>query len=507
MAKLTPNYSMAELPAALQQVQVSLEPYIKKRQDVSKIRQVLSSHLFTHLNSTDGPTVNRPLSLIEAACIVEPPTHGARGLQKEYLRCARANLKARTEYTVVSNEHRVTCNSQSDIQDVQTEPNTSLGMEVFIHLNSQQQKHDCLCIIQDYIETMSQKPAAAAEHLNPKVALRDVESLPKVPSEVLDSTSASSNIQGVDLKVLVDQLEKSVLRAKLLLKREQKLLAKLRSESHISSADQGDRLPALGLTRNELINWIETEMEKAGDGPVEVDDEELSSRDVRGKDYIESQLASIQRQYVRYIDARQALITSTAAISDSTTSTVEAVSELQDQSGEFHQLQSMQIMYPYLEKMVFTASRQKVAIQQRSHLTISLAKQIKEATQGLDRLTDESHLLSAHPMPTSISQRKGLEGPLSFNDELLQHEKPDSSNRASAWVFAAESSAHAIKDAIAEQLESGGTALEDAQHSLSEMCHLLGHEGSVTGTIETQKQDIWTVLNGSLGVIKSDEVK
>lgn len=487
---------------SLRQAQTLLEPYVKKRQDASKIRQVLSSHLNSHLSATNGQTVHRPLSLIETTCVVET-THGIRGLQKEYLRCARANVKARNEYAAVSKEHHAAI-SQDEMTSVSNQSTISLSTASFLDLTRQQQKHERLCIIQDYIDSLSQKPAASAEHLDPELALRDVDSLPKVPAEVLNPASAASNTPGLDLKALVDQLEKSVLRAKLLLKKEQKLLAKLRSENRTSTANRDDRLQALGLTRNELINWIEAEMEKAGDGPENIDEGAQSHSDNRGKDYIDGQLAAIQRQYARYIDAREALIISTSTTTNPTTTAVDEVSDSQDTSDELPKSESMQIIYPYLERMVDVANQQKAAIQQRSHLTISLAKQVKEASQGLDRLADESHLLPAYPMPTSNSQRKG---PLSFNDELAQHEKPDSSNRATAWVFSAESSSHALKDAVSEQLETGGTALEDLQGSLSKLQSLLGYEQSPSGGVELQKQDIWERLDGSLGMINNVEAK
>ncbi|KAF8856985.1 hypothetical protein BDZ45DRAFT_715140 [Acephala macrosclerotiorum] len=496
-----------ELPASLLKAQKLLEPYIKQRHEASKIRQVLSSHLGSQLNSSGHP-LNRPLSLVEAFD-VEAASHGARGLQREYLRTVRANIKARNEYAAISKEHlpgRPGEDFEFGTQDPPQQSNACPGMEAFIHLTMQQQKHERLRITQDYVDVLTQKPAAAAEHLDPKVAFKDVDTLPKVPLEVLHNTSAVPDAGGADLKELVDLLEKSVLRAKMLLKKEQKLLAKVRSDSDGSAANHGDRLQALGLTRNALINWIEAEMEKAGDGSVDAEDEEVSNHEARGTDYIEAQLVSIKRQYGRYIEARQALVTSATSISETPASTTKeedsVVSTLTDDSQA---PQGMQVIYPYLERLAFTANEQKAAIQQRSHLTISLAKQVKEASQGLDRLADESHLLPAHPMPVTSSQHKGLEGPLSFNDELLNHEKPDSSVRGRAWVYATESAGTATKDAIVEQLEEGGKAMEESRGSLLGLYHLLGYESQGDVLRKTGlKKDIWTALDGSLGVIKGD---
>ncbi|KAE8447613.1 hypothetical protein EG329_010584 [Mollisiaceae sp. DMI_Dod_QoI] len=497
----------AELPASLEKTQRLLEPYIKQRHEASKIRQVLSSHLLSQLDSS-GRNLNRPLSLVDPACNVEPTSHGVRGLQREYLRCVRANLRARSEYASISkgrNMGQADDSADSESQDLPKQSNTSPSLEAFIHLVMQQQKHERLHITQDYIDVLSQRLAATAEHLDPKVALRDLESLPKVPAEVLHGSSAGAIAQGTDLKGLVDQLEQSVLRAKMLLKKEQKLLAKMRSDSNTTSASRGDRLQALGLTRNALINWIEAEMEKAGDGSTENDGQENTHHDIRGKDYIEAQLVSIQKQYGRYIEAREALVTSVTATSEPPSApSKEEASDIPESTDDIQHTQGVQVIYPYLEAMAFTANEQKAVIQQRSHLTIGLAKQVKEASHGLERLADESHLLPAHPIPSSSSQRKGLEGPFSFNDELLHHEKPDSSGLARAWVFAAEAAGAQTRGAISEQLVAGDKALEESRLLLARLYQLLGYDDQSPALTETQKQDIWTVLDGALGVIKGN---
>lgn len=493
----------AGLPGYVQKAQSLLEPYIKPRHEASKIRRVLSSHLVSQLHTPGEQLLNRPLSLVDQASSLDPSSNGVRGLQREYMRCLRANLKARNDYSTVAKEHYEGCPADAGGQDVSKQYNGSSGMDAFIHLIMQQQKHERLRITQDYIDTLSQKPAANVEHLDPKVALRDVEGLPKVPADVLNNASSASTTKGTDLEELVDQLEKSVLRAKVLLKKEQTLLAKVRLDKNVPSANRGDRIQALGLTRNALINWMEAEMEKAGDGSEDGQDD--AHHDAQGKDYIEAQLASIQRQYGRYIEARQTLVGSATSTSElPVTTTDEDASEMTEPVEELHHSQGMQVLYPYLDRMSFMANEQKAAIQQRSHLTISLAKQVKDASQGLDRLGDESHLLPSHPMPNSVLQRKGLDGPLSFNDELMYHEKPDSSDRARAWTYAAEASEHATKDAVLGQLEVGGKSLEESQLSLSGLYQLLGYDNSTLGKEEGQKRDIWTVLDGSLGVIKGE---
>ncbi len=134
-------------------------------------------------------------------------------------------------------------------------------------------------------------------------------------------------------------------------------------------------------------------------------------------------------------------------------------------------------------------------------MTISLAKQLKEAGLGLDRLADESHLLPSYPLPTSKSKLKSLEVPSSFADEMLSHEKPDSSHRARAWVFASEQAGRVTKNSVSQKLEEGGVAIDNAHEALAELQRLLGG-GSATES--KSNRDIWGIVDGSLGVIKGD---
>ncbi|KAH7364573.1 hypothetical protein BKA65DRAFT_491640 [Rhexocercosporidium sp. MPI-PUGE-AT-0058] len=493
------------LPEVVQKAQHLLDPYVKQREEAAQIRRVLASHLSSHVSKNTDNSLSRPLSLVDTDCKVDGASHGVRGLQKEYLRCVRANVKAQSDYAQSSRQHRRGFEDNGREPDAAHADRAVSPMESFIDLVSQRQKHERLRIIQDYLDVLSQKPAATTEHLDPQLVLRDVDTLPKMPSEILTGSGTTQNLAGVDLKELVDQLEKSVLRAKMLLKREQILLAKIKADSAITTGGHGSRLEAVGMTRSTLINWIEAELSRAGESSPESVSQDPVSPDKRGKHFIESELTSIQRQYARYTKARQALITAvTGNLGLPDMSSAEEEEDLQSKEPPYNS-NSMEVTHPYLEEMISISNEQKATIQQKSHLTISLSKQLKEANQGLDRLADESHLLPAHPMPAARTQRKGLEGPISFGDEISNHEKPDSSLRARAWVYAAQSATGTTKDAVSEKLEEGNRALDAAQRTLLELQDLLGLERESSSRKGAQKSlDIWAVLDGNLGVIKGD---
>jgi hypothetical protein len=488
-------------PEAFQQVQHSLEPYIKQRQEVERVRRILATHLKTYIDPAEA--CSRPLSIVEPTAATEAPSTGIRGIRRDYLRCIKANIVARQEYAKTVKEHQLVTRPENRVTTGDAAAETAL--DSFLDVVKNRSKHERLRIIQEYIDGLSQKPAAAPDHFDPAVVLKDAGSLPKVPSEVIDVSGSRQHLEETDLKELIDQLEHSVLRAKLLLKREQKLLAKMKAggQSHQSSFSAvGSKLQALGMARNELISWIETELSKAGESTQNLDESQGAKPHEHGrKEYLERYLISIQRQYSQYTKARRALILAVNATPEPIISV--PLREEGMRTGFDGRVKSNAMsntMYPYLEELTSISNEQKSLIQQKSHLTTRLAKQLKEANEGLDRLADESHILPIHPMPSVIQQRNGT---ASFGEAISNAEKPDSSRRARAWVFASDAANAATKDDVSMKINEGGVALSEIRETLAELGRFLGDPTEGEGNNGTG--DIWVVLDGNLGAIKSDE--
>lgn len=505
---------LEDLPESIEHIQRSLETFIKPRQETSRVRRILAAHLSTHVGLKNECLESRPLSIIDTASSGESLPSWVRGVRRDYIRAIRANIKARKEYDTIKGEHRLQDTEKPDGNPHQIHGNSGVALESFIDVVTYRRKHERLGIIQDYFDVLARKPAADANYLDPQVVLKDVESLPKVPEEVMNPSGSHHDSERTDLKELVVQLERSVLRAKLLLKKEQMFLAKFKTGDSgwtASSVSQGRRLQALGMARNELINWIEKELAKAGetlDGSLEAQNGKATA--CAEKDYIESQLNCIQKQYLQYIKTRQRLTCIVNERLKAPSARTNDDISLQAENDTPASSEAMShVIYPYLEELISISNEQKSTNQQKSHLTISLAKQLKEAGQGLDRLADESHLLLTHPLPSGGSHRKG---PASFSDEISSHEKPNSSHRARAWVYASDSAISTTREVISEKLEDGKRSILDALRTLSRLHSLLGEElveakGGVRAMTceQASTKDLWAKLDGQLGVIKMEE--
>ena len=507
-----------ELPDSLQEAQHSLEPYIKQRQEIIQIRQILAAHLSSQVHQKEGYPIFHPLSLVETSPSAESSLNGILGVQKEYIRCLEANIKARKEFVKASKEHQLNPISHNHQHGGGTRDNlepsceSDAALSAFIDNVKYCRKHERLLIMQHYVDAVAQKSPETANHLSSGVMLKASGSLPKLPPEVMSNAENLQLSEKTDLKDLVNRLEKAVLRAKLLLQREQKFLSKVKTRKNARlnpSPGPEQKLQALGTTRNELINWIGMELAKTSDdSPDSKGSVTIKAPGTEDEGFIDNELVSIQRQYNQYSKLRRALILAATGLLDKPAPTIikDEKAEIEASDASHNSDLINHATYSYLVEMMSMANEQKFLIQQKSYITISLAKHLKEAGQGVDRLSEESHLLLAHPMPGTTSHGSGFDGLAAFGGSMSSHEKPDSSRKARAWVFAVDSARMAIKNSVTEKVEDGKVKVLDARQTMQELHRLLGEDGDAELQTEVQManirqrntRDIWASLVGNL---------
>jgi hypothetical protein len=529
---------------AFAQAQSSLGPYIKPRQEASHIRQVLAAHLDSQLSHAAGHTQVPVLSLVRDSTSVKNISGTISGLRKDYLKALRANVKARREYDrVCSTTLRTGDLTSRDVVSGLSYQNTNLpsksdDLDVYLALIKQRQHHEGLRILQDYVDKLEQKSSAATSYLDQKSS--QLSGLPQVPVEIV--ASSASGVQEPDhkaLKDLIRGLEQAVLRAKVQLRKEKQLLEKVKAGS--LKEGRGDLSPvprdlqtlqALGRTRNELITWVEEELGKAGDSEPQDASKMHDQSPPDTKESIEDQLVLVKAQYSRYVQVRKTFIYTIAE----TVEPVLSVNPIEKREGdaENNEMEStpstIWIVSPYLRDLQLVSNEQKSSIQQKSHLTVSLAKQHKETVQLFVRLAHESHLLPAYPRSASKASRQDLS---QFDlDELAGKETPDASHRACAWTYAAESADMVTRDAVLANSEEGEAAVEGARKILSTLENLLGHKSDQAEpfleddiwtsdttssrakanrlsqkTLSSAHGDTWAILDGNLGVLHRGEEK
>jgi len=525
---------MVSATETIQAVQKGAAPYIRPREEASRIRRILAAHLNSCLETEAAGT---PLALVEASFRAPLPPE-ARGSHREFLKALEANAKARKEFEEVRRQH-----VQSSALTTSTSFEASDRLEDHLVAIKLQKKSEKLKVVDKYLKLINQQPAASTDSfLDPEDIFKDAVKLPEVPRAVVEGVAADKDAAKTDLKDLASQLEKSVLRAKLLLKKEERLLDKIKARSatlpeHISD---GARFHALSVSRSELISWIESELGKASGEEASEEISQLAAKDgplAADEADVQDKLASIKEKYARYLAARKALINT---INQNASQDICLPPPSQEPTTMLATNQQQPapaatyLLSPYLENLLSVAHEQKGLITQKAHLNIALAKQLKDSCQIIDHLAAESQLLPAFPLPGSSTRRRGV------GDGLGAPESLDISSRMKDWVFAADSAKIATLETVAEQVENGQIALEGSMKALGEVDRLFGRgERQETGerdkpdddiwltqeqeqeqlgkganrgrktdkTSASQEQDgnIWSVLDGSLGLIKSDE--
>lgn len=476
-----------------QSIQAALEPFVRPREEVAHVRRVLRAHLAASLKSDDD-ALNGSLALVDIAWDTAPLPE-VRGLQRAYLRALQANLEARREFdqrAAVAADAASASSAAAAVagldagQDAGLSSSSASSIGILQdHLTTVKlgRKRDRLQVVNRYLDALGERPVAVAageDYLHPEFIYGDATTtLPSVPKAVVDglaedeterataaaaaptkegeasSTRATKPMAAADLERLVAQLEKSALRAQLVLRQEEKRLvaAKERSARRSTSPSAAAKLQALGVARDELIAWMETELSNAGDEADEEDEEVAeSSRQLRQsllnghevvggvggigssdkKIQLEDKLDDIRDKYNQYVEARRALVATVGTMAPSDEGTAKTVApnplfanmpQLQPNSGvertvvptapstpiaattpapvsrpavsgpEKAVALGNLLLAPYLERLLAVARDQKADIAHKAHYNVLLSKRLKDTCQMLDHLADESQLL------------------------------------------------------------------------------------------------------------------
>ncbi|KAK2589841.1 hypothetical protein QQS21_012479 [Conoideocrella luteorostrata] len=467
-------------------LQKRLEVHIKPREQVNYIRRVLALELGSY--TSDGP-IQQPLSLNDDP-IRRSTGPELRGIHKEYIDALRDNISVRQQFDEASQKKIL---SPKPVQKGGNAASAALKDHLTVLTLSK--KRDSLVTVQNYLKRLSETPIATQGSLDIDQILKDGKAHPSVPREVLNSFVVEQSSPHLDLNNHVTQLEKTVLRAKLLLKQYERLLAEARARCKTKPelVSNGAKLQALNKTRDELINWIETELSKAATDEKAHEDastQEFFQDAFCDQAGIKNQLQRIQDKYQDYISARRELLalvshTRLPLIPPPVTDTQSA--ELVETSET---ISRDYLLIPHIETLLSQSRRQKSYITLKSHITEALGKQSKGSYQVLSRLAEESQLLPAYPMKNSIGS--GSNPPDMI--EAKPAERPDMASRVTPWISAVDAAKIGALEAVAEKVEAGQVALENSMETLHKMAVLLGaqeDQEEIGPRVDTTEEDMW----------------
>ncbi|KAG5984926.1 hypothetical protein E4U55_002508 [Claviceps digitariae] len=486
-----------ESPAeqTIQRLQTAFEPFVKPREQVNYIRRVLALELGSYIG--EGP-IQQPLSLNQGP-IQRDLGPELKGLHREYIEALRANISARQSFEEIAYGQET---SSSSCPEPHPERSSS-ALEDHLAVARLRKKHDSLVTVQSYLERLAELPVPAQEPRDVERMLSDGNPQPAVPAEVLNSFAVEQTSAGVDIQSRISQLEKTVFRAKLLLKQEENLLADARARCNIKPelVSNGAKVEALNSTRNELINWIETELSKASTEEKTVVEEDRQQHQtepagaVPDQAEISGQVRQVQDKYKAYVVARKKLLALTSSAPRPSMAPPEE--EADDKPlgiVETHESTPSidYLLIPHIETLISQSRRQKGLITHKSYFSTTLDNQRRDSCQLIGRLAEESQLLAAHPMKESTRRQSGVPEIITAKHA----DRPDMAIRVKPWLFAADAAKIGTLEAVAENVEAGQIALEKSMEALYQMKTLLGiqdeREEDVDGTAPvTMEGDVW----------------
>ncbi|KAL8741320.1 MAG: hypothetical protein Q9190_006064 [Brigantiaea leucoxantha] len=444
-------FTAEELP--LPRVAQALEPYIRSRHEILRIRQVLSLHTASSIQNVSKErqtSVSLALPDDDVKVIKIPPE--ITGIRMDYLKALQKHIDTKNEYTRISEELGKSTFPGRQREERLEDAELSDAGTTIEQLKQERQKNEKLRILLDYLAILASKDTVKPDFLNRDSVLAEIGPLPDLPSPSQDYSDTDAKR---DFKDLILDLKKSVLKATNAAKHENQLLCDIQNQPESTGKCTGNpqaRLLALTRTRNELIDWIETELANS------TQSQDLTPPPLSTPPPTSQLLESIQKGYTTYLHARQTLVTLSSR-QPPPSSPYPSPTPSNPQSPVKSRTKS-----PLRLPTNIPTSSHRTDLQIESHISHILASETRTTTALLEKLSQESHLLSNYPPPITSAE---------FSTASREEEAV---RQARAWALAAENAEVAAEEVVRGRIEKGNEWMEEARGGLRGLKDLIGEE-------------------------------
>ncbi|KAK7753202.1 hypothetical protein SLS62_004721 [Diatrype stigma] len=472
-------------------------------------------------------------------------------LQREFVEAVRTNVELRADFAqareeLLAAEQQQQQQKEEDEEEEEDDETTEALEAELLQLQLRQaglqEEIGRYQVALRHMERLGQQPAAQPGFLDPETMFREAgcDPLPEMPRELMDSFTIDRGASEARAQALFQRLKKESVRQKLVAQQQERRADEARARNpsldpaSAAAAPPEVQLRALGAVKDHLIGWIETHLSIAGgDGDEDGEDEPSfvaespekkqqqgesprkqaeknpadDDNDDEEYDY-EAQLAEVQREYDRHVELRKEVL---ALLSYHEKMTGEWSQILKKDQREQEQktgnksqddepvprpppTTNASLITPYVEKLQAIAREQKGLAQEKSHINATLARHQQETREMLSHLAEESQLLARFP---SAARGRTPEVPSSSSasasadfGEAISAAKETSGSLATQlepWLLAADAAKLATLETVAEKVEEGQMAVDEAMAALDEARKLLNREeegegdGSVDG--------------------------
>ncbi|EON61866.1 hypothetical protein W97_01084 [Coniosporium apollinis CBS 100218] len=450
------------LPCPLPVVEEALSPYIHTRRDTLRIRQLLIESLVSNLSNGDTHLSYLTLASLPADSAAETLSGKFTGLRKRYIEALQANAAAREQLDTVTAE----LNELREANLRNETPSLGFGsgqdeLRNYISLLHQRQQYEKLQVIQQSLDELASASASVTRADVKAMITETLGESPEPPHAYPKQEDKASSVEQ-----LVFRLKEEVLAAKQRMDLANRSRAEI--QQHASSPVEPSleaQVDALRRARDELVSWIEGELAKISE------DSAMIGPDLRqdGRDPVSdgSKLPNdaqpyfmrIQETYRQYLAARQSIIATIEATRHepqrpaSPPKLTEHPSPTKaPKSAKPRNVEAYDAL-PYFSHLLQISQDERSLLQQSTYVRRQLSTATAENTKLIERLADESHLVTP------------------------------GAKDAKAWAAAASVASQSTNAFVTEHLESGEHAISSAEGALAEMSARRKALGGLSGNV------------------------
>lgn len=418
---------MAVKDCPLPGVAEALNPYIKPREEVARIRQELQTYLEKQLKPTDAPVSS--VTLAEPHGIQASETSSAlSGVRKAYLGALQAHATAQARYDALKEELDQVSASDggSDLKSL-----SSSVKDSYIPLLRQRERQRKLQVIDQAFTRIN---AAGKRPTNGRLDEIVRQRAGELPTPPMAPAPAFNEKPDVGDRVL--QLKEAVLATK---RRIDDLAAPLPPDVTTGSGP-GTQTAGLQDALNELTGWMEQQLAIIGE--AEAEPQATSPvKTTNGHATPEvARIEDIEALYEQYLVARQQLI-QTVNKPQASNIPADATTMSESSTGMECEKRSTpaETLLPYIQMITAQKQEEQSLMQQSTHLRRQIATSEAETARLIARLANESHLV--HP----------------------------GAGRGKDWAEAASDASRGTGQYARQRLQAGGVSAEAAKKALQEI--------------------------------------
>ncbi|RYP06994.1 hypothetical protein DL764_002817 [Monosporascus ibericus] len=464
-----------------------LKHQIRPAEEIDAFRRQMAHRLAKSLGKE---RLSNPLTLVDADTVVTP-SEDLTPAQREFVDAVQKNVELQTEFSRLQEEHRAAAASMPTAERAEDKALEEKILRLQLRKAGLREKIDRYKVAIKHIEQLHQQPAAAPDFLDPAVMFRDCDPLPEMPPELMASFTFDKGASQNKIQELYQRLKKERLRQQILVQQEKRKYEEARARNPVdpNTVPPEVQVRALNAVKDALIQWIETHLSKAGDGEDQSDaNPQEQQRKAEREEYDhEARLAEIRREYDRHIELRKEILGLIAYHEKMTQEWSRILKEQQQEREKDEQAEKEEasparaastgaatgpLITPYVEKLQAIAREQKGLVQEKSHINATLAKHQQVTQETLGHLREESQLLAKFPSAASTGKRDA-----DFGEATRATKEPSSvTSLLEPWLLAADAAKLATLETVAEKVEEGQTAVDEAMGALDEARKLLNKE-------------------------------